>query len=70
MSLMQQTLSPVDGSLYVERPYATKDSIEAAQAQAVKAQADWKRVSLANRQAICRRAVEAFASKSEVIAEC
>lgn len=69
MSSMQQTLSPVDDSLYVERAHASKDSIDAATAQAVKAQAAWKRVPLPERQAICRRAVEAFVSKSEVIAE-
>ncbi|MEH6357857.1 MAG: aldehyde dehydrogenase family protein [Pseudomonadales bacterium] len=68
MSSMQQTVSPVDGSIYVERPYATHDSIDDALAKAVKAQADWKRLSLANREAICRRAVQSFATKSEEIA--
>ena len=66
---MQQTFSPVDGSLYVERPYASKDSIDAATARAVKVQANWKQVPLAKRKEICRRAVEAFVSKSDVIAK-
>ncbi len=68
MSSMQQTLSPVDGSLYVERPYATQDAIDAAQARAVSAQAAWKRVALTERKAICRRAVEAFVAKRDEIA--
>lgn len=69
MSSIQQTLSPVDGSLYVERPHATRDLIDAAQARAVKAQAAWKRLPLSERQAICRRAVEAFVAKRDEIAE-
>lgn len=69
MTSMQQTLSPVDGSLYVERPYATQALIDAAQARAVTAQAAWKRQPLAERQAICRKAVEAFAGNRDQIAE-
>jgi len=69
MSSTQQTFSPVDGSLYVERPHASQDDIAAAQAQAVAAQAAWKQVPLSQRQAICRRAVENFVAQRDAIAE-
>ena len=69
MTSIQQTLSPVDGSVYVERSYATQTLIDAAQARAVAAQAAWKKQPLAERQAICRKAVEVFAGNREQIAE-
>lgn len=69
MTSMQQTLSPVDGSLYVERPYAPQALIDAAQARAVTAQAAWRRQPLSERQAICRKAIEAFVSHRDQIAE-
>lgn len=69
MTSIQQTLSPVDGTVYVERPYATKALIDAAQARAVTAQKAWKRQPLAERQTICRKAVEAFAGSRDQIAE-
>lgn len=69
MASIQQTLSPVDGSLYVERPYATQAVIDAAQLRAVTAQCAWKRQPLAERQAICRKAVAIFVSQRDQIAE-
>lgn len=69
MSSLLQTLSPVDGSIYVERPYATGDLIDSAQARAVQAQARWRRVALSERQTICRRAVEALVARRAQIAE-
>ncbi len=69
MSATLQTLSPVDGSIYVERPYATGDLIDSAQARAVQAQARWRRVALSERQTICLRAVEALVARRAQIAE-
>jgi len=68
MSSIQQTQSPVDGSLYVERPHASRDLIEAAQERAVKVQAAWGRVPVSERQVICRKAVDAFVAKRDEIA--
>jgi acyl-CoA reductase-like NAD-dependent aldehyde dehydrogenase len=51
----QQTISPVDGSLYVERPLANSASIENTLAQAQTAQTEWRRVPVEERAAICRR---------------
>ena len=51
----QQTITPVDGSIYAERQLATSQQIENTLAKAIAAQAAWKRVPIAERVAICRR---------------
>lgn len=51
----QQTISPVDGSVYAERELASGKQIAAALASAVAAQRSWKQVSVSERAAICRR---------------
>lgn len=51
----QQTISPVDGSLYVERELATSATIENTLALAQSAQVAWRRVPVDERAAICRR---------------
>ncbi|MFN7944774.1 MAG: aldehyde dehydrogenase family protein [Blastocatellia bacterium] len=52
---IQQTISPVDGSVYAERELASNQQIEKTIAAAVSAQREWKRVPVAERAAICRR---------------
>lgn len=69
MSVSFSTISPIDGSVYVERNYATADEIEASLASAKKAQQDWKKVPLAERKALCSKAIDAFVAKKETIAE-
>ena len=69
MADMLKTISPVDGSVYVERPLADAAAIEAALARAVKAQVAWRATPMAERQAILTRAVDAFVAKSDAIAE-
>ncbi|MFT7674275.1 MAG: acyl-CoA reductase-like NAD-dependent aldehyde dehydrogenase [Gammaproteobacteria bacterium] len=64
-----QCISPVDGSVYVERQTATKAEIDSALNLAVKAQNEWKHTSLADRQALCLKAVEIFVSYRDEIAE-
>lgn len=68
MTSILQTFSPIDGSLYVERPLATQKGIDMAQSRAREAQAEWRRVPLEERQAICRRAVQSFVANGDVIA--
>ncbi|MDG9667127.1 aldehyde dehydrogenase family protein [Hahella sp. CR1] len=68
MSTMQKTWSPVDGSLYVERPYADQAAIAAATAKAAQAQREWKGSTLAQRRDICRKMVDAFVAKRDEIA--
>src|SRR5258706_8453987 len=55
---VQRTVSPVDGSLYVERKLAAARDIERALARAVGAQAKWQRVPVPERVAIVRKMVE------------
>ena len=68
MSKTQKTLSPIDGSLYVERSLADLEQVKSAVAQAEKAQVAWNKTSLEERKAICSRAIEAFESHKEQIA--
>ena len=54
---MRRTLravSPIDGSVFVERELATEPTIEAALAAAAAAQQHWKQVPVRERAAICR----------------
>jgi acyl-CoA reductase-like NAD-dependent aldehyde dehydrogenase len=54
----QRTISPVDGSVYVERPLASPAQIESALRAAVEAQRAWRGVPLQERANIVRRMVE------------
>jgi acyl-CoA reductase-like NAD-dependent aldehyde dehydrogenase len=69
MADILKTISPVDGSVYVERPLAGGAAIEAALAGAVRAQAAWRVVPMGERQAILGRAVDAFLGMTDVVAE-
>lgn len=62
-------ISPIDNSVYVERSYATEQDIQAALNLASKAQTLWKRTPLAERQAICSKAIDAFVAKKQDIAQ-
>lgn len=64
----QQTISPVDGSVYVERPLANAAAIDSALNRAVAAQRAWRAVPIAQRAAICRRFCDAFEAKRDAIA--
>lgn len=70
MSESLRTISPVDGSVYVERPLAGAQDINKALDVARAAQAEWRTVPVATRQDILRKAVAAFvARKDEIAAE-
>jgi len=64
-----KTISPVDGSVYVERPLAGPGDIDRTLGAAVSAQAAWKRTPLSERAAVLGRAVDAFVAKRDAIAE-
>ncbi len=68
MSSTLRTITPVDGSLYVERPYADHAAIDAALAAAKVAQVAWRDTPIEERIAICSRAVDAFVANKEGIA--
>ena len=65
---MQQTISPVDGRVYVERPLGRARDIEQALAGAVQAQRDWQQLGVAGRCALLNRAVDAFVAERDAIA--
>lgn len=69
MSKRLQTFSPIDGSLYLERDLATQEQIQRVLDSAVYAQQRWKQTPLAERVALGRRAVEAFAAREAQLAE-
>lgn len=62
-------ISPIDGSLYVERELAGAEQIAAALAKAERAQQAWKRTPLSERVAIGRKAIAAFVAKEDQLAE-
>ena len=65
----QRTVSPVDGSVYVERSLATAGEIDAALDRARSAQKSWRNVPIAQRAAILRRFCEAFEARRDAIAQ-
>ncbi|WP_138477221.1 aldehyde dehydrogenase family protein [Dyadobacter bucti] len=64
---IQKTISPIDGSVYVERELADSAAVESALSKAVLAQREWRKTSLAEREAICRKAVEYFLNNADEI---
>jgi acyl-CoA reductase-like NAD-dependent aldehyde dehydrogenase len=66
---LQRTVSPVDGSIYVERPLASDRDIQNALAQAVTAQVKWRQVPVSERAAIVRRMVEWCVARADQLGE-
>ncbi len=65
---MIRCISPVDGSLYLERPLASSAEIDAAIEQARKAQRDWAALSLAERATYCTAMVDQMLAMGDEIA--
>src|ERR1035437_132230 len=63
------TISPIDGSVAVRRPYASSAEIQAALTRAKLAQSSWRSMPLATRAALVTSAVEALVSHKDAIAE-
>jgi acyl-CoA reductase-like NAD-dependent aldehyde dehydrogenase len=68
MTEIQKTISPVDGSVCVERPLASQAEIDAALRRARTAQREWRNLSLAARAAILSRFCDAFEAHGPAIA--
>jgi len=64
----QQTISPVDGSIYAERPFASPAEINAVFNRAVQAQSAWALTSLEQRAAYCTAFCAALLSHTDEIA--
>jgi acyl-CoA reductase-like NAD-dependent aldehyde dehydrogenase len=69
MTAKQKTFSPVDGRVYVERPYSSDTEIARTVAAARVAQMDWCLVPIKDRVALINRAIDAFTAKRDVVAE-
>lgn len=63
-----KTISPVDGTVYVERTQASDLEIAAALARAVAAQRDWHRCPLGERSRLMTAFVDAFIADRDAIA--
>lgn len=64
-----QTISPIDHSVYVERPLARASEIDSAVLRSRHAQCIWQQLDLEQRTAICRRAVDYFELHRQAIAQ-
>ncbi|TCT09190.1 acyl-CoA reductase-like NAD-dependent aldehyde dehydrogenase [Tepidamorphus gemmatus] len=63
-------ISPVDGSLYAERPLTPDAEVDAALAAAKAAQAEWSRLPIFERARYCNAAVDAMvAMRDEIVPE-
>ena len=69
MGAMQKTITPIDGSLYVERAYNSAGEIAAALAAARVAAKAWRTTPMEERQRLLAKAVDAFVGRKEAIAE-
>ncbi len=69
MTQTLKTYSPIDNSLYVERPYASEQQVTEALSAAQAAQKLWRLSSFAEREEYCTAAVNAIVANKEAIAE-
>jgi acyl-CoA reductase-like NAD-dependent aldehyde dehydrogenase len=65
---VQRTITPVDGTVYVQRPLATSAAIERALAKAVAAQMAWKQVPVGERAVVCRRMADWCVERADELA--
>src|SRR5262245_62751406 len=66
---IQQTMTPIDGSIYVERKLASVEQIEETLVKAVTAQQAWKRTPVAERVAMCKRMLDWLLERADQIGE-
>ncbi|MEZ5839754.1 MAG: aldehyde dehydrogenase family protein [Hyphomicrobiales bacterium] len=70
MSNVVRIVSPVDGSVYAERPVASAEAVSAALASARAAQAEWRKVPISGRASVATAAVEAMlAMRDDIVPE-
>ncbi len=60
-----QTITPVDGSVYLERRYASDREIDRGLSAAAAAQKAWAAMPISERAALCSKAVDAFVAKAD-----
>ncbi len=64
-----QTISPIDGSVYLERKNASAKTIKKVIATAQAAQKDWQNTSIAERAAVCHKVIDYFVQHTDEIAK-
>ncbi len=69
MKKVQQTKSPIDDSIYVERTYTSPEDATQIIAKAKAAHKDWRKLSVDKREAYCNKAVDAFIKNKVAIGE-
>jgi acyl-CoA reductase-like NAD-dependent aldehyde dehydrogenase len=69
MSAVQKTITPIDNSVYVERPYNTAAEIQAVLSTAQQAQKAWRLTPVAERARILSKAVDIFLTRKDQYAE-
>src|SRR4029453_7565701 len=65
---LQQTISPIDGSVYAEFELASDQAIDAALQRATESQSAWKHVPVPERATVCRRMVENMMQRVDQLA--
>ena len=65
---IQRTVTPVDGSVYAERPLASREEVARVIERARKAQAGWRRRTVEERAAAMSAFVDAFVARADDIA--
>src|SRR5215210_3535152 len=65
---IQRTITPVDGSVYAERPLSGPDEVAGALERARKAQAGWRQRAVEERAALMSAFVDAFVARRDEIA--
>ena len=62
-----QVLSPIDGSVFLERTYAASNQINEALKSSIQAKKEWRNTSIKMRARYCTAAVDYLVSKAEEI---
>ena len=65
---MQQTITPIDNTIYIEREY-NSDKIETTINNSTKAQINWYNLSVKERVVLLKKFVEDFLSRENIISE-
>lgn len=69
MSKTFQTISPIDGSIYLERENATSTTIEKTLQTAKIAQKAWRNTTIEERAAVCQKVVDYFLEHADQMGE-
>ncbi len=69
MSKIQQTKTPIDNSIYIERELSTSAEADEIISRASKAQKQWKSLSVNDRVSFCNKAIDEFLKNKDEIGE-